>query len=146
MADTAQPETSGAVPDEATGAPSISLPKGGGALRGIGERFSANPATGAASFTVPIRAPRGRSNFGPELSLSYDSARGSGPFGFGWELSTSSIRRRTDRGLPLYQDAVGSDTFVLAEAGELVATAGTTERLGHGVERFRARFERDRTR
>jgi hypothetical protein len=27
-------------------APSISLPKGGGAIRGIGEKFAANPVTG----------------------------------------------------------------------------------------------------
>ena len=27
-------------------APSISLPKGGGAIKGIGEKFAANPVTG----------------------------------------------------------------------------------------------------
>jgi hypothetical protein len=27
-------------------APSISLPKGGGAIRGMGEKFAANPVTG----------------------------------------------------------------------------------------------------
>ncbi len=30
-------------------APSISLPKGGGAIRGIGEKFAANPVTGGLS-------------------------------------------------------------------------------------------------
>ncbi|MEX0806991.1 MAG: hypothetical protein WD688_27255 [Candidatus Binatia bacterium] len=35
-------------------APSISLPKGGGAIRGIGEKFAANPVTGTGSMTVPI--------------------------------------------------------------------------------------------
>ena len=29
--------------------PSISLPKGGGAIRGMGEKFAANPATGTGS-------------------------------------------------------------------------------------------------
>jgi hypothetical protein len=31
---------------------SISLPKGGGAIRGIGEKFAANPVTGTGSITV----------------------------------------------------------------------------------------------
>jgi hypothetical protein len=35
-------------------APSISLPKGGGAIRGIGEKFATNPVTGTGSMTVPI--------------------------------------------------------------------------------------------
>ena len=30
----------------AVSAPTISLPKGGGAIRGIGEKFAANPVTG----------------------------------------------------------------------------------------------------
>ncbi|HJY95806.1 MAG TPA: hypothetical protein VJ371_12700, partial [Streptosporangiaceae bacterium] len=43
------------------GAPSISLPKGGGAIRGIGEKFGANPATGTGSMTVPVPVSPGRS-------------------------------------------------------------------------------------
>ncbi len=50
--------------------PSISLPKGGGAIRGIGEKFGANPVTGTGSMTVPIATSPGRSGFGPQLSLS----------------------------------------------------------------------------
>ena len=53
--------------------PSISLPKGGGAIRGIGEKFAANPVTGTDSMTVPIAKSPGRSGFGPQLSLFYDS-------------------------------------------------------------------------
>jgi hypothetical protein len=34
--------------------PQLSLPKGGGAIRGIGEKFTANPVTGTGSLTVPI--------------------------------------------------------------------------------------------
>ena len=45
--------------------PSISLPKGGGAIRGIGEKFSTNLATGTGSLTVPIYTSPGRSGFGP---------------------------------------------------------------------------------
>lgn len=33
--------------------PSLSLPTGGGAIRGIGETFAANPVTGSATFSIP---------------------------------------------------------------------------------------------
>jgi hypothetical protein len=74
--------------------PQLSLQKGGGAIRGIGEKFTTNPVTGTASLTVPIATSRGRSGFGPRLSLSYDSGSGNGPFGLGWSLSIPSIARR----------------------------------------------------
>ncbi|MFN0155888.1 MAG: SpvB/TcaC N-terminal domain-containing protein, partial [Gaiella sp.] len=103
-------------------APSISLPKGGGAIRGIGEKFAANPVTGTGSMTVPIATSSGRSGFGPQLSLSYDSGAGNGPFGFGWNLSLPSITRKTEKGLPTYQGSVESDTFILSGAEDLVPT------------------------
>src|SRR5712691_6292017 len=83
-----------------TAAPSISLPKGGGAIHGIGEKFAANPVTGTGSMVVPIALSPGRSGFGPQVTLSYDSGAGNGPFGFGWSLSLPSIVRKTDKGLP----------------------------------------------
>jgi RHS repeat-associated protein len=101
-------------------APQISLPKGGGAIRGIGEKFAANPVTGTGSMAVPIATSPGRSGFGPQLSLSYDSGAGNGPFGFGWSLSLPSITRKTDKGLPQYQDAADSDVFILSGAEDLV--------------------------
>jgi RHS repeat-associated protein len=103
-------------------APQINLPKGGGAIRGIGEKFAANPVTGTGSMTVPIAVSPGRSGFGPQLGLSYDSGAGNGPFGFGWNLSTPSITRKTDKGLPSYRDAEDSDVFILSGAEDLVPT------------------------
>lgn len=101
-------------------APAINLPKGGGAIRGMGEKFAANPVTGTGSMSVPIATSPGRSGFGPALSLSYDSGAGNGPFGFGWSLSLPSITRKTDKGLPQYFDAQDSDVFVLSGAEDLV--------------------------
>lgn len=101
-------------------APTISLPKGGGAIRGMGEKFAANPVTGTGSMSVPIATTPGRSGFGPQLSLSYDSGAGNGPFGFGWSLSIPSITRKTDKGLPKYHDASESDVFILSGAEDLV--------------------------
>jgi hypothetical protein len=100
--------------------PPISLPKGSGAIRGIGEKVSVNPVNGTASLTVRLALSAGRSGFGPQLSLSYDSGAGNGPFGFGWNLSLASITRRTDRGIPRYQDGEESDTFILAGSEDLV--------------------------
>lgn len=105
-------------------APKIELPKGGGAIRGMGEKFAANPVTGTGSMSVPIATSPGRNGFGPELSLSYDSASGNGPFGYGWNLSLPSITRKTDKGLPQYLDGhvhqQDSDTFILSGAEDLV--------------------------
>lgn len=100
--------------------PSISLPKGGGAIRGMGEKFAANPVTGTGSMTVPIATSPGRSGFSPQLALSYDSGAGNGPYGFGWSLSLPSITRKTDKGLPRYEDADESDVFILSGAEDLV--------------------------
>ncbi|HYL97776.1 MAG TPA: SpvB/TcaC N-terminal domain-containing protein, partial [Blastocatellia bacterium] len=101
-------------------APVLSLPKGGGAISDIGEKFDVDSATGTASFSVPIPASPSRGGFDPKLSLSYDSGSGNGPFGLGWSLSVPSITRKTDKGLPQYQDAEDSDIFILSGSEDLV--------------------------
>jgi RHS repeat-associated protein len=103
-----------------TQAPAISLPKGGGALRGIGEKFSVNPSNGSASLSVPLFTTPSRSNFYPQLGISYDSGSGNGIFGLGWKLSIPSITRKTDKGLPQYRDQEDSDIFILSDAEDLV--------------------------
>jgi RHS repeat-associated protein len=118
MAQENKPDTNGEE-QKISSAPSISLPKGGGAIRGIGEKFAANPVTGTGAMSVPIASSPGRSGFGPQLSLSYDSGAGNGPFGFGWALSLPQITRKTDKGLPQYHDAEESDVFILSGAEDL---------------------------
>ena len=144
-----------------TRAPAIALPKGGGAIRGMGEKFAANPVTGTGAMTVPIATSPGRAGFGPQLSLSYDSGAGNGPFGLGWSLSLPAISRKTDKGLPQYRDTMSaeSDIFILSGAEDLVPVyeqdqegnwlrdeAGnpvfyTRERDGYSVRRYRPRVE-----
>lgn len=129
--------------------PTISLPKGGGAIRGIGEKFSANPVTGSGSMSVPLPVTPGRSGFGPQLSLSYDSGAGNGSFGFGWNLSLSSISRKTDKGLPEYRDLEGSDVFLISGAEDLVPELlpdgsryeDSSSIAGYTVHRYRPRIE-----
>lgn len=100
--------------------PTIDLPRGGGAIRGIGEKFAANPVNGTGTMSVPIATSAGRGGFGPALDLSYDSGSGNGPFGFGWSLSLPTICRKTDKGLPQYFDDTESDVFLLSGAEDLV--------------------------
>lgn len=92
----------------------LSLPKGGGAVRGIGEKIAAAPVTGTGSMSVPLNLSPGRSGFGPQLALSYDSGSGNGSLGFGWSMSSPAITRLTDRRLPRYEDGLASDVFVLS--------------------------------
>ena len=90
---------------------SISLPKGGGAIRGIGDKFAANSVTGTGSLTVPLATSLSRSGFGPQLALAYDFGSGNGPFGLGWSLGLPSITRKTDKSLPRYLGAAESDVY-----------------------------------
>src|SRR4030095_7949989 len=92
--------------------PALELPKGGGAIRGMGETFQVNAANGTAgmSIAVPVSpAPRGPT---PALNLSYDSGAGNGVFGLGWSISLPQITRKTDRKLPEYLDSQDSDVFL----------------------------------
>jgi Salmonella virulence plasmid 65kDa B protein/Insecticide toxin TcdB middle/C-terminal region/Insecticide toxin TcdB middle/N-terminal region len=98
-------------------APTVTVPKGGGAVRGIGEKFTTNPATGTAGLSIPLPMSPGRSGFTPALALSYDSGAGQGLFGLGWGLGLPSISRKTDKGVPTYD---GQDVFILSGAEDLV--------------------------
>src|SRR5262245_27568032 len=82
----------------------ISLPKGGGALHGIGETFAPDLHTGTGNFTIPIAIPAGRNGFQPQLNLVYSTGVGNGPFGLGWNLSIPGIARKTAKGVPRYDD------------------------------------------
>jgi Salmonella virulence plasmid 65kDa B protein len=107
----------------------ISLPKGGGAVSGLGEKFSPDLFTGTGNFSVPIAVPPGRRGMQPQLTLTYSTGTGNGPFGLGWQLSLPGVARKTSLGLPRYRDAAGqdaepADTFVLSGAEDLVPVAG----------------------
>ncbi|MFE5616105.1 SpvB/TcaC N-terminal domain-containing protein [Streptomyces sp. NPDC056524] len=129
-------------------APHITLPKGGGAVRGMGEKFGADPVTGTGSFAVPVPTSPGRMGFGPQLSLSYDSGAGNGIFGIGWSLSVPAITRKTDKGIPRYAEGgAEEDVFLLPGAEDLVPELrpdGAPHRAavdGFTVQRYRPRVE-----
>jgi RHS repeat-associated protein len=99
--------------------PSIELPKGGGAIKGIDEKLTVNAVNGTVAFTValPFTPARGMS---PGLSLSYNTGFGNSIFGLGWSLSLGSIKRKTNNGLPEYNDSIESDVFILTDSEDLV--------------------------
>ena len=98
--------------------PSISVPKGGGALSGIDEKLQHDPFSGTASFSIPLPVSPGRGGLQPSLALTYDSGSGNGLFGIGWSVGLPSVSRQTSHGIPRYSDA--DDTFVLSGAEDLV--------------------------
>jgi RHS repeat-associated protein len=97
--------------------PAITLPQGGAALKAVGETFQADPLRGMGGHTVPVPTAPGRNGFGPGLNLQYSAGFGNGIFGLGWQLNIARVSRKTDKGLPTYDD---SDTFVLSGAEDLV--------------------------
>ena len=119
--------------------PNPSLPKGGGAVRGLGEKFAANLVSGTGSLTVPIAVSPGRGGFGPELSVAYDSGGGNGHHFLYALVCSQPVSRQTERGLPLYHDQDDSDTFILSGAEDLVRC--DEQPLTPGVVRFRPRVE-----
>ncbi|NUQ23476.1 MAG: insecticidal toxin complex protein [Saprospiraceae bacterium] len=100
--------------------PQISLPKGGGAIKGIDEKFEVNAANGTASLSLPLPFSAGRGGFMPAIALGYNSGVGNGVFGLGWDLGYPSIQRKTDKRLPQYRDREESDTFMFSGVEDLV--------------------------
>ncbi|MFC0773418.1 SpvB/TcaC N-terminal domain-containing protein [Terrimonas alba] len=132
--------------------PQISLPKGGGAIKGIDEKFQVNAVNGTASFSIPLPISKSRSNVAPAFSLSYNSGAGNSCYGLGWNIDFPSIQRKTDKQLPLYRDAEESDVFMFTGTEDLVPflkeeTPGNWQPVefisanGEKVKRYRPRIE-----
>lgn len=131
--------------------PSIALPKGGGAIKGIDEKFQVNPSNGTASFSIPLPLSPNRNGFTPSLSVSYNSGAGNSVLGIGWGLDFPSIQRKTDKRLPRYRDVEGEeDTFMFSGVEDLVPMLkpdGTdwkkmeTTAGGYVIQQFRPRIE-----
>jgi RHS repeat-associated protein len=104
----------------------IALPKGGGAMQGIGEKFTPDLHTGTSNFTVPIAVPPGRRGLQPELALAYSSGNPNSAFGLSWALGgAQAIQRQTSDGTPGYHNA--TDVFVMSGAEDLVPLPGGTD-------------------
>ncbi len=118
----------------------LSLPSGGGALEGTGGKFATRRQTGAGGFSLPVEVPDGRDGFQPDLQLTYSTGNGEGAFGLGWALGVPTIGRKTEDGVPVYDDA--EDTFLLSGAEDLVAVERRTADDGTSITSYRPRTER----
>jgi RHS repeat-associated protein len=96
------------------------LPKGGGAIQGLGETFKGSDFTGTASLSIPVPATPCR-DLTPNLSIEYNSGAGNSVFGIGFDLSLPEIARQTSKGTPRYTD---DDTFLHTGSDYLVPKQG----------------------
>ncbi len=129
-----------------------SLPKGGGAIRSLGDGLGAVGARGAATYALPLPISPGR-GFAPALALTYSSGMGNSDLGFGWSKTVYAISRRASKGAPDYTDKdlfLGPDGSVLMPErdnsdGELITRIEVEYRglaVGvHHVTRFWPRIE-----
>jgi hypothetical protein len=113
----------------------ISHPKGGGAIKGLGETFSPDLHTGTGNLSVPIAIPSGRAGVQPELTLAYSTGQGNSAFGLGWSLSVPGVSRDTAKSVPVYDDE--QDVFLLSGAEQLVPVSSPSP----GTTRYRPRTE-----
>jgi RHS repeat-associated protein len=118
-----------------TGSQVITHPKGGGALKGLGETFSPDLHTGTGNLSVPIAVPSGRAGLQPDLTLVYSTGQGNGAFGLGWSLSVPGVSRDTAKSVPVYDDE--QDLFLLSGAEQLVPMSSPSP----GITRYRPRTE-----
>lgn len=95
--------------------PEINLPKGGGAIKGLGETFQPDSFSGTGNYTIPFELTKGR-GLEPNIALNYNSGSGNSPFGIGFSLNLEKISLRTETGIPKYN---GKDTYLL-NGNELV--------------------------
>lgn len=108
----------------------ISLPKGGGELKGLGEKFRPDLHTGTGNYSIALDLPKGRNGFQPSLSLSYSTGNPNAPFGQGWAIGgILSITRKVSNGVPRYNQTRNSgknpesteeDVFILDGYDDLV--------------------------
>lgn len=122
--------------------PALSLPKGGGALKGLNEKFSVDAFTGSASSAITLFTAPARLETLGGITLSYNSGSGNGPMGIGWSIGSPSVKRRTDKGVPKYGTSkCTSDIFIAPGTDDLVKVKDYT--VGNWqVIRYRSRIEK----
>ena len=97
---------------------------------------------GDARISYPIDLPAGRQGMAPSLGLGYSSSGGNGWLGVGWDLSVPSIGIDTRWGVPRYDAAKETETYVIG-GGQLtpVANRATPVARSTGDKTFHARVE-----
>ena len=123
-------------------------------LKGI---QAANPSGGIALMSPPtgnnqgdnrmglnIEVPPGRQGLQPKLAFGYDSSRGNGWMGLGWDMVVPVIAVETRWGVPRYSSTHETETYGL-NGGQLtpVAHRSAPQLRAAGDKTFHARVEGD---
>jgi len=90
----------------------------------LSQKLAVDSNTGAASTSIPIVIPTGRTGMQPNLSLIYNSNSPNDMLGVGWLMDLGGIQRSTKNGAPHYDN---TDTFIFTQGGsrqELVDGSG----------------------
>ena len=81
--------------------------------------------SGCCSMNFPIEVPAGRNGMTPQISISYNSDVKDGIMGPGWSLNIPSITVDTRWGVPPYDAAVESESYLVN--GEAIVEAIITD-------------------
>ncbi|WNG15531.1 SpvB/TcaC N-terminal domain-containing protein [Cystobacter fuscus] len=79
-------------------------------------------SSGDAALNYPLEIPPGRLGVQPSFALGYNSARGNGWMGLGWDIGLSAIEAETRWGVPRYDTALETETY-LFNGAQLSPTA-----------------------
>lgn len=77
---------------------------------------------GSANLRYPIEIPPGRAGMQPDAAITYNSDGANGWLGAGWDLQLPSITVETRWGVPRYDAAKETETYLL-EGGQLLPLA-----------------------
>ncbi len=97
----------------------LNLPSGGGTVSGSGTGFSVDLNTGTLVAGLDLHLPAGPNGIMPQVSLSYSSAAGDGPFAMGWSLGTLTISRKISPSADP-QDPTAPGVYAMSGVGDLV--------------------------
>lgn len=117
----------------------MTIPKGGGAYKGLKNDMDINLFSGSGTVQIPVYTSPCR-DCEPNINLEYSTAGGNGVFGMGFSLDIPAISRKTSKSIPRYDE---TDIFVMEGKGELVLKAcnrnadEVTERI------YQLRYEKD---
>lgn len=111
---------------------------------GVGVNLIAAPgpnSTGDARLSYPIEVPPGRGGMQPNLAVRYSSGGGNGWLGQGWDLPVPSITVDTRWGVPRYDSALETETYLL-DGAQLTPVANRGQLPARSAEKvFHTRTE-----
>ncbi|MBN1381902.1 MAG: hypothetical protein JXA41_09525 [Deltaproteobacteria bacterium] len=97
--------------------------------------------TGALNLSIPIVVPPGRKGIAPNLSISYNSNKGNGPLGVGFDIGLGAIQRSTKWGINWANDYYDTDdrTFVFVSGNG--STSELVRREDWGLDYYGSKIE-----